>query len=187
MKLNEVIETLVSQNTNLSEEEKKQQIRVLEELVYHNKIPADTLNIDSNAIEFIYDFASQLYRQGKYEQSIGLFTMLTGLDPLQYRFYMGLGSCYQKKQDWIEALKAFYTAYFINTKDPIPAYQIADCMLKLDSPNEAYIALQMTIQRAGNNPIFSFIKNRAELMYDSLKEQLKSGEIEEDVPKIRKI
>lgn len=132
-------------------------------------LPKEQLGINDRLLEYLYHFATKFYTNGQYKQGVNLFQVLFTLDPTQARFYTGLGCCQMQLKEHQEAISAFLMASELDRVDPLPFFYMSECLLTLNAPIEAAIALQSVISRCGDNPLFEILKNKATLMIETLK------------------
>ena len=124
-------------------------------------------------LEEIYTVAYTFYSQGKYQEAIGLFQILTASKPQCYKYILGLSSCYHQLKMYDEAAFGFFLAFDAQPENPIPPYYIADSLMKLDQPEESQDFLDITIDMCKNKPEYKVLKERCSIMKQSLDALLK--------------
>ncbi|MBQ8498929.1 SycD/LcrH family type III secretion system chaperone [Chlamydia sp.] len=131
------------------------------------------LGLSDVLLEEIYTVAYTFYSQGKYQEAIGLFQILTASKPQCYKYILGLSSCYHQLKMYNEAAFGFFLAFDAQPENPIPPYYIADSLMKLDQPEESQDFLDITIDMCKNKPEYKVLKERCNIMKQSLDAMLK--------------
>ncbi|MEF9496870.1 SycD/LcrH family type III secretion system chaperone [Chlamydia sp. 04-14] len=139
------------------------------------------LGLSDVLLEEIYTIAYSFYSQGKYNEAIGLFQILTASKPQCYKYILGLSSCYHQLKMYNEAAFGFFLAFDAEPQNPIPPYYIADSLMKIDQAEESRDFLDITIDICANKPEYRILKERCNIMKDSLKDMIK-----ETTPKKKK-
>ncbi|WP_375793824.1 SycD/LcrH family type III secretion system chaperone [Chlamydia sp. 12-01] len=139
------------------------------------------LGLSDVLLEEIYTIAYSFYSQGKYNEAIGLFQILTASKPQCYKYILGLSSCYHQLKMYNEAAFGFFLAFDAEPHNPIPPYYIADSLMKIDQTEESRDFLDITIDICANKPEYRILKERCNIMKDSLKDMIK-----ETTPKKKK-
>lgn len=140
------------------------------------------LGLSDVLLEEIYTIAYSFYSQGKYNEAIGLFQILTASKPQCYKYILGLSSCYHQLKMYNEAAFGFFLAFDAEPNNPIPPYYIADSLMKIDQTEESRDFLDITIDICANKPEYRILKERCNIMKDSLK-----GKSEDTTPKKKKL
>ncbi|WP_262405951.1 SycD/LcrH family type III secretion system chaperone [Chlamydia abortus] len=140
------------------------------------------LGLSDVLLEEIYTIAYSFYSQGKYNEAIGLFQILTASKPQCYKYILGLSSCYHQLKMYNEAAFGFFLAFDAEPNNPIPPYYIADSLMKIDQTEESKDFLDITIDICANKPEYRILKERCNIMKDSLK-----GKSADTTPKKKKL
>ena len=82
------------------------------------------------------------YEKGEYRTAAALFTQLILIDPFSFAYWQGLASAKQLCRDYEAALQAWSLAVLIETKDPSSYFHVAECLMYLEQPQEALLALE---------------------------------------------
>ncbi|AFS24624.1 SycD/LcrH family type III secretion system chaperone [Chlamydia psittaci] len=127
------------------------------------------LGLSDVLLEEIYTIAYSFYSQGKYNEAIGLFQILTASKPQCYKYILGLSSCYHQLKMYNEAAFGFFLAFDAEPNNPIPPYYIADSLMKIDQTEESRDFLDITIDICANKPEYRILKERCNIMKNSLK------------------
>lgn len=134
------------------------------------------LGLSDILLEEIYTIAYNFYSQGKYNEAVGLFQILTASKPQCYKYILGLSSCYHQLQLYNEAAFGFFLAFDAEPENPIPPYYIADSLMKLEQPEESKNFLDITMDICANKPEYRILKERCNIMKESLKKMIKAEE-----------
>ncbi|WP_348663360.1 SycD/LcrH family type III secretion system chaperone [Chlamydia vaughanii] len=130
------------------------------------------LGLSDVLLEEIYTIAYSFYSQGKYNEAVGLFQILTASKPQCYKYLLGLSSCYHQLKLYNEAAFGFFLAFDAEPENPIPPYYIADSLMKLEQAEESKNFLDITMDICSNKPEYKVLKERCNIMKDSLKDML---------------
>ncbi|MCH9608546.1 MAG: hypothetical protein S4CHLAM45_11240 [Chlamydiales bacterium] len=168
-KLNTILE-------NLSEESLDSTANELLAEMNQGKSLQEAAHITPEFQEEIYVIAHDYYNQGKYNEGIALFQMLTYINPESFRFMYGLASSYHQSKDYLHAILGFHTALSLEPLNPLPAYYMSDCFTHLNANEDAirYLDLSIAIcDEEKKNKEFLKIKERCKLLKASLMKQMK--------------
>lgn len=141
----------------------------------HGMLPKDALGINPNFFEGIYAQAYRLYNTGKYAEAIHLFRMLILVNSTESKYVLGLAACFHMLKEYKNAIQLYTMCSVLDTQNPIPYYHSSDCFIQLKDYLSAMISLEMAIQKAGNRPEYTKLKERALLSFESLKKQQQAG------------
>lgn len=144
---------------------------LINRLTKQGTIPRDALGMDSETIEGLYSQAYQHYNTGHYKESARLFHMLQLLDPVESKFGIGLGACYQMMEDYGNAIVTYNMVNIIDPETPVTHYHTSDCYLKMHLSAAAIGELEMAVELCGDKPEYATMKGRALLMIQSIKEK----------------
>lgn len=128
----------------------------------------EQLGLSDGQMEALYGVAYGLYQTGRHQDALRVFSMLTSMDPYQYRFVLGTASCFQLLEEPMLAALTFQLAGSLAPAEPAPMLHTAECLLKLRDKDGARAALDETIKRAGDQPQHQPMRRRAEVMRDQL-------------------
>ncbi|WP_100934309.1 SycD/LcrH family type III secretion system chaperone [Candidatus Chlamydia corallus] len=155
-----------------TEEEMKQALSNIFEGLSNGIDLQQILGLSDYLLEEIYTVAYTFYSQGKYNEAVGLFQLLAAAQPQNYKYMLGLSSCYHQLHLYNEAAFGFFLAFDAQPQNPIPPYYIADSLLKLQQPEESSNFLDITMDICGNNPEFKILKERCQIMKQSIDKQM---------------
>lgn len=144
---------------------------VIKKVVQNAASPKDAMGLTDAMIEGIYGQAYRLYNTGKYRDASQLFRLLIMLNATEPKYTMGLAACFHMMKEYKAAADVYSLMSVIDAKSPIPFYHASDCFMQMGDNPSAIIALQMAIERAGDNPTYKTLKDRALLTVESLKKQ----------------
>ncbi|MBT7461449.1 MAG: SycD/LcrH family type III secretion system chaperone [Waddliaceae bacterium] len=112
------------------------------------EIPKEYDAISEEAIETFYSTAYHFYNNGKYNDALVIFRLLTVLDPMSKRFWMGLAASQQLEKMFGDAMASYGFAALLDDEDPLPHLHAADCAMNLGNLEEAREALLCSKIRA---------------------------------------
>ncbi len=142
----------------------------MKSMVVDGVTPKDAIGLDKGALENVYAQAYRLYNTGKYIEAAHLFRMLILMNSLEAKYTMGLAACLQMVKEYQNAAYTYAMYSALEPNDPMPFYYSSDCYIQMKDHLSAMLCLQMTIDKAGNKPEFSQLKERALLSLNSLKQ-----------------
>jgi type III secretion system low calcium response chaperone LcrH/SycD len=157
----------------LREEKGKELEKAALSIMQKQQIPKEALGMSDQMIEGIYGQAYRLYNTGKYKDASQLFRLLVMMNSTEPKYAMGLAACFHMMKDFKSAVNTYSLCGIIDPKSPVPHYHASDCYIQLKDPMSAMIALQMAVKRAGNQPQYKSIADRALLTIEALKKELK--------------
>ena len=125
---------------------------------------AAAMNFSKEKLEAVYATGYQFFNQGKYEKAMKLFGFLLIHEQSDRRFYIAFGTCLQMLSAPDEAIKYLGIASIWEPSDPVPAVQIAECLLLLNRSSEAFDLLKKIDEEFGSLPQFKEIAAKVKLM-----------------------
>lgn len=128
---------------------------------------AAAMDFSKEKLEAVYATGYQFFSQGKYEKAMNLFGFLLIHEQSDRRFFIAFGTCLQMLNAPEEAIKYLGIASVWEPSDPIPALQIAECLLSMRRSNEAYDLLKKIDEEFGSLPEFKKISAKVKLMLNS--------------------
>lgn len=152
---------------------------MLSSMVQRGIMPKAALQISDDTMEAIYTQSYNLYNQGKYTEASYIFRLLLMLDPLTPKYALGIAACLHRMKDYQNAGNVYTLCAALDPMNPLPHFHAADCYLKLKAFELARFALNMTVTVAANQEQYSVVKARAEMMRDSIDEQIAAALAEE--------
>lgn len=135
-------------------------------------LPKDALGLSDAVVEGIYAQAYRLYNTGKYVEASHLFRMLVMLNTTESKYILGLAACFHMMKEYQNAVQTYAMCGILDPESPIPHYHASDCYVQMKDYLSAIIALDLAVQRAGEKPEYSKIKERALMTIESLKKTM---------------
>lgn len=135
--------------------------------------PQEVLGFNDEMIEHMYCYGFRLYNNGNYRQANAVFQGLHALAPDETRFLLALAASYHRIHDYGHAAQFYYELAAKDLEDPLPFYYMYDCYYKTGFLSDAGIALAQVIERCGDKPMYSKIKERCVLMFHNLEAEVK--------------
>jgi len=134
-------------------------------------IPKDAMGISNTVLEGIYAQAYRLYNTGKYVEATHLFRMLILINPTEPKYVLGLAACFHMLKEYKNAIQTYTMCSILDPQSPIPHYHSSDCFIQMRDYLSAMLCLEMAINKAGEQPEYAKMKERAMLSLESLKKQ----------------
>lgn len=150
------------------QEEQEKCVEMLNQIVKEGKSPKDVLGYTPEILNNMYGQAYNLYITGNYRKSSLIFNLLSLLDDTNPAYFFGLASCYHMEKKYKEAIDAYAVSYLLDVTDPLPSFHMADCYLKMNNNPLAYLNLSLTVFLAGDKPEYATLKQRADLMRETV-------------------
>ena len=129
------------------------------------------MHLTDEYVENIYAQAYRLYNTGKYDEAMHLFRVLIMMNSMEPKYMMGLAASYHMLKDYVNAIQTYMMCSVFDPSNPIPHYHSADCFIQMKDFFSAMMSLELTIERAGSDPRYATIKERAKLSLERLKKQ----------------
>lgn len=148
---------------------------IAQNIMRHGMSPKEAFGLSNVKVESLYAEAYKLYNAGNLKRAVPYFELLNMIDNKEPRFVFGLGACFQGLKQYKEAFQTYVTLSAIDLVSPFPLFHAADCAMRLGDSLTALILLDMSLDRAGENPIFTTLKERSLLIKESLTEKVKAG------------
>lgn len=165
-----------------TEEETKQALMNILQGLGNGLTLQQILGLSDLLLEEIYTIAYSFYSQGKYNEAVGLFQILTASKPQCYKYILGLSSCYHQLKMYDEAAFGFFLAFDAEPENPIPPYYIADSLMKINQVEESNDFLDITMNICGNKPEYKVLKERCNIMKNSLQKALQKTSKDKTTP-----
>jgi type III secretion system low calcium response chaperone LcrH/SycD len=155
------------------QEEIKGSAKVIAENIFKKGMaPQNALAIPPRKIEGIYAQGYQLYNAGNYKKAYETFELLTLLNGQDPRFVFGMAASLQGLGDYQKAFMLFMQSANLDADNPVPYYHAADCCLKSEDKVSAVVMLHLVIEKSKNLSQYSYIKDRAKIMQETLTDEL---------------
>lgn len=137
----------------------------------HGMLPKDAMGITDGQTEALYTQAYKLYNNGKYREAQDMFAMLMLINVLEPKYLLGAAACAHMLKDFEHAAGLYMRCGMFSPDNPVPYYHASDCYLQLNDKQSAIIALHMVINKSGDKPAFTTIKDRAKIMLEKLEKE----------------
>lgn len=157
---------------NVAKETKKSIYKTLVDIYVNGKSPKEAMNIKEEELRELYHYGHYLFNSGKYEEAREVFKWLYSIEVGNGDFATSIGVCHHRLKDYDNAITCYMCGAMLKPKDPVPFFYCYDCYLNLGMPDAAAIMLANVIERAGNQPEYAKIKQKAELLFEPLKKQV---------------
>lgn len=136
----------------------------------------DLAGFSSNEYEAIYSLAYNFMEAKKYDKAAELLKFLAVNDPVQSRWYYGLGVAEQNRGDFPAALMAYSMAAVLDAEDPLPQLQGGFCLMAMDKYREAAEALEGAVDAAGAKPGYADVLAQAKSMLETARARISRKE-----------
>lgn len=154
------------------DQDKEAALRQLEAMIKQGtsgkKTMKDATCLTEHDMETMYGYALSLYENQKFWDAADSFTALYILDPNDYRFPFGVGSCYYMTKRFGAAAFYFLIAAGLDEKDPVSVLHMAECFVGEGDNETALKALDQMLERAGDNPEYEHLREQADIMKQNL-------------------
>ncbi len=165
--------TVAKTGSKFSEEEKHMHKDVLKKVFEEGQLPYEAMGFSEHYMEFMYHYAYQMYNSGNYKRAKHIFLLLTSLNPISAKYWLGAAATVHNLNEYERAIMYYITASTFDLESPLPYYHAADCQMKLNKPLEAILFLNGTVNKIGDDPKYSAIKERAIAMIKKLDEDIR--------------
>lgn len=164
----------------------KQIQEMTQEMMQKQLTAKSVLGITDSMAEGLYSQAYRLYNTGKYKDAAELFRLLIMIDTTEPKYVMGMGACFHMMKDYKSAAHIYSMCGMLEPDNPIPHYHASDCFVNMKDYVSAIVSLEMAVKRAGEDPKFEALKDRAKMNIESLKKKLRGDKPETEKPKEEK-
>jgi len=125
--------------------------------------------------EVIYGIAYNLVVQGRYEDALRRFSVLTLYRPMEPRYLAGLALCNQMLGRYEQAIASFAFAAHLQPDNPEHMLSIAECELLRHSFGEAREVLELVVQYCREKGGYEKTRLRAEGMLALVEKRAESA------------
>ncbi len=168
-----IAKTIEMMGDKIAEKDKKKHEDLLVKVLEEGQCIKDVIGFDAQTLEALYGQAYNLYKSGNYERSALLFRLLVALNPVEYKYAMGLGASYHLLKNYHKAIEGYMLGAYLDPLDPVPFFHVADCYIQLHEARCAVFALKDTIDRCSSNAAYAKIREKAQLMLEAIHQQIK--------------
>ena len=158
---------------------------IMEAVIKKGVVPKQALKLSDDTMEAIYTQGYNLYNQGRYKEASYIFRLLTLLDFITPKYFLGLAASVHRLKDYQNAANLYLMCAGLDPTNPYPHFYSADCYLQLNAVEIAVLCLTMAISVAGEQPQYSILKERAILLRKGLEKKAlerAEGKIEDVTP-----
>lgn len=171
-----VDEAVTEMSPHGSEKDRKECASLIINSLAEGRLPSSKeLGFTPQMLSDLYAFSYRIFNTGKYEEASVLFALLGLVDPENPDYIFALGACNQKLKRYSQALNNYMAAFYLNPKNPLPFFHIADCYLQMKKPAHAIFSLGMVIAQSENEPKYAVIKQKAQMMRERLLQSIDQG------------
>ena len=103
---------------------------------------ADIRGYSEAEIEALYQVAYNLYQQQKHQDAKTLFQLLSTYEHADARFWLGLGGCCQRLNEFESAINAYSCAALADAINPVYAFHACECYIAMKNWNAAKKAIE---------------------------------------------
>lgn len=152
----------------MTKEQKKDYAKFLYKIFNEGMSPKEAMGIPEAQIAIIARNAYNFFVSGHYREASDLFEILQTLEPTKAFFAISLGVCYHRMKNFEKALTNYIKATVFDVKDPVPFFYAYDCCLNLKNEILALMMIRNAIARAGDEPKYAMLKQKAALIEQEL-------------------
>ncbi len=130
---------------------------------------ASLAGFSDDDLDIFYAAAYQLYEAGRHEEALPVFGFLAGMDSLDTRYHLGVGSCLQCAGRYKEAAGSFVLLKILEPDQPEHLLHLAECLLGTGDADAAAGILDSLLEEC-KGPEHAELKSRGEAMLKLLRE-----------------
>lgn len=176
----EELNAIMNKTTEGAGEEIKKGVETFIDQVFKKgQTPKDALGLSDAQIEGLYAQAYRLFNNGKYKDAKAIFRIMIALNALDPRYTMGLAACCHMMQEYELAVPMYLMSFEQDKKNPLPLYHASDCFLKKGDVESAIFVLTQAVDACGDREDLAVIKDRSQMMLQSLYLQAAEAPAEE--------
>lgn len=138
-----VLEDIMKAGERLLEEPKEPEVYNLP--VYETL--QEMFGLTKETYDTMYKIGADFFNEEKMEEACNVFIVLTNLNNFVFEPWLGLGSCWQIKERYPEALQAFSMASLLDFQNPAPHLYSAQVYLQLGSDRLARETLDLALSK----------------------------------------
>lgn len=159
-----------------------EQERVLKEVIFNLKTPAEAMGFSPQFIEALYAIGYQGFKSGDYDTAYPIFKFLSQMDPNKARYFSGMASIHFAKKEWDQAQYYFIASAFIDEIDPMPYFYAAECSIEKKDLLEALFYYRGVISRSKDAPQYAPLVQRAKMSIANIESIIPMEPRRVDVP-----
>lgn len=108
-----------------------------------DKLALKNAPVTYESLTQLHQKALDHYQHDESSEAAFIFGMLLASDPFVYEYWIGLGACRQKLQEYSKALQAYAIASLLDDETPEPHYHAAQCFYMQNQKEEANKAINL--------------------------------------------
>jgi len=161
-------------------EKDKQKITSALLTMYGKGVPlGDAMGFSEGDLHQIYRFAYSEFYAGQYAVACELFKVLFHLRPSLNELATAIGVCHHRMGEYRLAISSYMLAGAMTPEDPVPYFYAYDCYKNLNRPFQTFIMLSTVIEKCKDRPEYAKLKEKAQILLDSVNKDLASLKPEE--------
>lgn len=141
---------------------------ILNEMKAKKKTFHEVVGLSEGFLERLYAIAYSYYNQGRFDQALHYFHLLTSMNSKNHKYFYGLGATFHQMKEYDAGASAFMMSLYLEPYHPLPAYYTADCYLKGNQIDSAQEALEIAIDLCGDLKEHEHLKERCLLTKKTL-------------------
>lgn len=107
--------------------------------------------LSDDCIEALYGIAYGLYKNGKVDEAEKCFKLLAIERPVNKKFWMGLGACYEAMRNYEKAIGCYSAVAIQDPLDPQIHWRAANCFHAQGDEEKALEALKSALEVASDS------------------------------------
>lgn len=116
------------------------------------KTVAELMNVGADQIEVMYGMAFMAYQVKRVREAANLFQQLSILNPHDFRFSFGLGSCYKAMGMYQAAIIPFMMAAGLDVANSSSCWYAAECVWMTGEMHPTVEMLEEAVRRSRTDP-----------------------------------
>ncbi|SIO28610.1 SycD/LcrH family type III secretion system chaperone [Halodesulfovibrio marinisediminis] len=142
--------TMIEEQT-MVEEQDELLAKALKAVLEDGAVLSELQGISEDDMEHTYAFAYEKYMAGNYKDAFEVFKLLTLMNHLESRFWLGLAGCAQELEALDIAIEAYAMAGFLEPENPIISLFGGTCLYKVGNFEAAKLALEAGVELAAES------------------------------------
>ncbi len=117
-----------------------------DEIPFFYETLLEMFGLSEETFDGFYTIASEFFNEGRYDEALSIFLILTNLSHLSFEPWLGQGICWQKRGNNLEAIRSFAMASLVNYEHPAPHLHTAEVYLSTGDKETARKILDLTLK-----------------------------------------
>ncbi|MBP9693122.1 MAG: SycD/LcrH family type III secretion system chaperone [Alphaproteobacteria bacterium] len=144
----------------------------LSEIFSFQKPFSEVMGIKPESLETVYAVGHLYYEQGKYDQALQIFQLLSVLDSDNLKFWKAYAGALQMVDRLTDAITAYSFCVYLDATDPEVPFHAGKCYLALGDLAKAQMAFQGAAYFAKMNPKkYANLEKQADLYIKAILEK----------------